>query len=189
MYDLNFVLQSEKDTKKLRIGLQKFFLWGMAITIAFTLGISTLYRAYQIVKVNHNITKTIEKIQSKQVQKDLERVREKEQQVIFLETQMEKIEKIMAFQKADDPNALAVFYKIIELGPEGLYFDSFQVDQQSIQIQGYSDDKEKIAFFKKFLGQYSIITEIDLPQITRTDDTYHFIMSMKYKGGEHHEVE
>lgn len=155
----------EKSYKKLVL----FISFGIGILLL----IYPLINIYQISRmekevtvINHRVDTPEEIVLTKEMQKEIKR----------LDTTLRDLKKLDTLTKEKDVVNDFLVYTICNNVPESLFFKSFHITSENVQIEGISKNKIAIAQFKHSLEKIIYFQNIYIPSISEDKDGYTFTL-------------
>jgi Tfp pilus assembly protein PilN len=108
--------------------------------------------------------------------KEMITIKEKEKEIKRLATTLRKLKSLDALTKEKDIVNDFLLYTICNHVPKTLFFKSFHINAENVQIEGISKTKIAIAQFKHSLEEIIYFQDIYIPSISEGEDGYTFTL-------------
>jgi len=179
MKDLNFF---ENYVEKSEIKIDKrLIFYSIAVVLALFIIIYTISSQIRIRSLSRDIAKLKLTVEDERLNKKIEEIREKEEEVAKFN---EAVEKIKTFDEIMEEESIVDTYlleDIVSRMPEDIFFTSISVYTGEIQIVGNAKDKWTIAQFGKNLESIEDFNEIFISNISSEEGYYNFILNIYSK--------
>ena len=179
MKDLNFF---ENYVEKSEIKIDKrIIFYSVAVILTLFVIIYTISSQIRIRSLTRDIAKLKLTVEDERLNKKIEEIREKEEEVAKFN---EAVEKIKTFDEIMEEESIVDTYlleDIVSRMPEDIFFTSISVYTGEIQIVGNAKDKWTIAQFGKNLESIEDFNEIFISNISSEEGYYNFILNIYSK--------
>ena len=179
MKDLNFF---ENYVEKSEIKIDKrLIFYSIAVVLALFIIIYTISSQIRIRSLSRDIAKLKLTVEDERLNKKIEEIREKEEEVAKFN---EAVEKIKTFDEIMEEESIVDTYlleDIVSRMPEDIFFTSISIYSEEIQIVGNAKDKFTIAQFGKNLESIEDFNQIFISNISSEEGYYNFILNIYLK--------
>ena len=179
MNDLNF-FESYIEESEFTID-KKIILYILVLGLSLFFIIFTLFNQLKIKKLSRDVKKLQIVAEDERVNKKIEEIKEKEEEVIKFN---ESLEKIRILDKNIEEASVIDSYLLNNINykiPNEVFFTSISMYTDNIQIIGYSKDKWAIAQLGKSLETIEDFHEIFISNISSEELYYNFVLNISLK--------
>ena len=179
MNDLNF-FESYIEESEFTID-KKIILYILVLGLSLFFIIFTLSNQLKIKKLSRDVKKLQIVAEDERVNKKIEEIKEKEEEVIKFN---ESLEKIRILDKNIEEASVIDSYLLNNINhkiPNEVFFTSISMYTDNIQIIGYSKDKWAIAQLGKNLETIEDFHEIFISNISSEELYYNFVLNISLK--------
>lgn len=153
----------------------------LIISILVIILVSTLYITWynsKITNLNNDISKMQSYLSSKEVDKKLTELKVKRDKLSRLEEYYTYIKDISEDMKNVNTVSSLIIENINASIPEGIFFESFKISTNNVELQGTSLDRKSIAQFQHKLKKYNNFKDVYVSSITSNSDSGHLVFIM-----------
>ncbi|WP_130807159.1 PilN domain-containing protein [Senegalia massiliensis] len=184
MTDINLFSPYIKKEKNSSIN-SKYIIISIALFLLLAI-IYTGWYYYNTYKIQNNIVKMNNILNSKKVQSQLNKLEVKNKEIQILDKYLHSTNEINSeFEEVNTINT-NIIKSINSSMPNSLYFSSMSITNNIVEINGTTENRESIAEFQQVLSEKDFFSNVYITSISKDNlnDKYIFVLTSILRGDE-----